>query len=388
MDYTMLVNRDHPLPEGFQPDNLVDLFSLDNRRFLMDPKRMLLEASAAFALNRMCADAEKEENLTDYYVFSAWRSHEEQENIYRCRRQDGYVALPGCSEHETGLAIDIDSAGPDRDKLYFDWLQKNSWKYGFILRYPAGKERITRIEFEPWHFRYVGEELAAILYENKWTMEEYYNRSIPPRDPYDPEYIFVDIFGSKMKGHWQVWPDIDLEDLRRVNPATVGWVHMEATPIDYPVVGPSLSNNWCLTHNFSGEPSAHGMVRLSYGADERDLVLSAHNMLDTTMFMKMDEIRKSGSFKDYPSLELNINGVRYLARWFSANLVEFGTSPSMPPSGDPVERAKWLAEIRERAEFVSDTVPEPTDRILACLTCAEHAGNPTTALYAVISDKT
>ena len=110
MDITMLVNRDHPLPDGFCPDRLTDLFSLDNRSFFLPEKPMLLEENAALALNRMCAAAEGEANLTDYFVYSAWRSHERQEHIYRHRRRDGYVAPPGCSEHETGLAFDIDVA--------------------------------------------------------------------------------------------------------------------------------------------------------------------------------------------------------------------------------------------------------------------------------------
>ena len=292
MDVTMLINKAHPLPENFRPDGLIDLFSVENRRFFLPPKRMLLESSAARALNRMCMDAEREAGLTDYYVYSAWRSREEQAHIYRYRRRDGYVALPGCSEHESGLAIDIEAAVEDIDRLHLDWLEKNSWRYGYIQRYPAGRERITGISFEPWHFRYVGEALAAVLFQSKWTLEEYHDRSIPPYAPYEPAYIFLDIFGTRMKGHWQNWPDIDLEELRAVNPEAVGWVHMEGTPIDYPVVGPALSSAWCLKYNFSGEPSAHGMIRLEQTRETDDLLLTGHHMLDTSMFMKLDEIRE------------------------------------------------------------------------------------------------
>lgn len=95
------------------------------------------------------------------------------------------VCLPGYSEHNTGLAMDCDIfknlkwAGIALDKdgntnKETDWLHANLHKFGFILRYPKGKESITKMKFEPWHIRYVGEELAKFIYENKLTLEEYY----------------------------------------------------------------------------------------------------------------------------------------------------------------------------------------------------------------------
>ena len=104
MDVTMLINKTHPLPENFRPDGLIDLFSLENRRFFMPPKQMLLEAAAAHALNRMCAAAEEEAGLANYLIYSAWRSHEKQAEIYAAE-PSAYVAFPGCSEHDGGSAI-------------------------------------------------------------------------------------------------------------------------------------------------------------------------------------------------------------------------------------------------------------------------------------------
>ena len=192
----------------------------------------------------------------------------------------------------------------------------------------------------------------------------------------------MDIFESKMKGHWQSWPDIDLKELKGINPEAAGWIHMEDTPIDYPVVGPGLSKSWCLTHNFSGEPSVHGMIRLTRIPETGDLLLDGHHMRDTTMFMKFDEIRKAGSFDGYHPLELNLEGVRYTARWFAAHMIAYGRNPSMPESSDPEERGEWLREIRENAEFISEPFAAPGDSILACSTCANHAGRPLTVLYA------
>ena len=91
------------------------------------------------------------------------------------------VALPGTSEHQTGLAVDFayyengiynDDVKEDDEEAI--WLKNNCWKYGFILRYPKGKEHITGYKFEPWHFRFVGPKLAKKIYEENITLEEYY----------------------------------------------------------------------------------------------------------------------------------------------------------------------------------------------------------------------
>lgn len=89
------------------------------------------------------------------------------------------VAIPGTSEHELGLAVDICDIKNQRIVSGMEtqpvqrWLMENSWKYGFILRYPADKADITGIVYEPWHYRYVGKEVAKYIYENHITLEEY-----------------------------------------------------------------------------------------------------------------------------------------------------------------------------------------------------------------------
>ena len=83
-----------------------------------------------------------------------------------------YAAKPGNSEHETGLAVDINSTSGDSWDLY-SWLKDNCHKYGFIVRYPDGKEAITGIQYEPWHLRFVGKESAKYIYETGITLEEY-----------------------------------------------------------------------------------------------------------------------------------------------------------------------------------------------------------------------
>ena len=138
----------------------------------------------------MLADA-ADEGL-EPFVASGFRTRAEQQgfmdekiNEYRsqgCGESEAralaedWVALPGTSEHELGLAADINGASYD---LYI-WLQQNSWRYGFILRFPEGKEEITGYQFEPWHYRYVGPAAARVCYENGWTLEEYHARQPAP----------------------------------------------------------------------------------------------------------------------------------------------------------------------------------------------------------------
>ena len=85
-----------------------------------------------------------------------------------------WVAIPGTCEHELGLAVDInaDKEQSSNEEVY-NWLAENAWRYGFILRYPKGKEDITGIDYEPWHYRYVGKEVAKQFYEEGITLEEY-----------------------------------------------------------------------------------------------------------------------------------------------------------------------------------------------------------------------
>ena len=126
----------------------------------------------------------------DYNAFSGFRSYEYQTTLYnRYVNRDGkeaadrYSARPGYSEHQTGLAFDIGENG--RQDLWLteqfgetpagQWLMNNAHLYGFILRYPQGKEHITGFMYESWHYRYVGLEHATAIFNKKTTLEEYLN---------------------------------------------------------------------------------------------------------------------------------------------------------------------------------------------------------------------
>lgn len=145
------------------------------------------------AFLKMYNDAYKEGY--GFKIKSAYRSYKTQENTYNYwvskekskEKADTYSARAGFSEHQTGYAIDIrdyDYKYEDYSKSKsFKWVSKNAHKYGFIIRFPKGKEHITGYQYEPWHYRYCGIECATYIYENNITYEEYYEYFIKYNNP-------------------------------------------------------------------------------------------------------------------------------------------------------------------------------------------------------------
>lgn len=145
-----------------------------------------LDEKTLKAFETMEAAASK--NGISLYVASGFRNYYKQDDLfYNYYAQYGeeakrFSSLPGHSEHQTGLAIDIggvDEYAWVKSDFYnteeFKWLETNCYKYGFILRYPENKEDITGYMFESWHYRYVGTELSTYLHENNLTLEEYFD---------------------------------------------------------------------------------------------------------------------------------------------------------------------------------------------------------------------
>lgn len=188
--YMKIVNKNNTLSLKFIPKDLVYLKGKVNAEVT---NSMRLEKNAAVQLGIMIKDANKKE-INDFVIRSAYRSYNDQRSIYTSylnKFKKGYphdyisvttryVQKPGMSEHQTGLAIDISSKSRNNyssfeQTTHYKWLKQNSWKYGFIIRYPKDKTKITGISFEPWHLRYVGRPLAELLYKNNWTLEEFTN---------------------------------------------------------------------------------------------------------------------------------------------------------------------------------------------------------------------
>ena len=170
----VLVNGDCALPKGFAPP----LLTLSNgervdERIYPDLQRMFDDARAAglspFVRAGYRTGAEQEqimESKVDELLRQGWPEKAARKEARRT------VARPGYSEHELGMAVDINSHTSDEWQLYA-WLAEHAWQYGFILRYPQGAEEITGIDYEPWHYRYVGADAARAIRETGCTLEEY-----------------------------------------------------------------------------------------------------------------------------------------------------------------------------------------------------------------------
>ena len=178
MNYLKLVNRDNLLRKTYIPNNLVNSNSIYKDNILINKKTLKM-------FNLMREEAKKKDYDID--IMSGYRTYHYQEKIYhKLINEKGFnytfrhIAPPGASEHQTGLAIDI--CIYRNGKCYIEheisnfkeiiWLHNNAHRYGFILRYPEGKEEITGYNYEPWHFRYVANK-ASYIYYNKLTLEEY-----------------------------------------------------------------------------------------------------------------------------------------------------------------------------------------------------------------------
>lgn len=179
-----IVNKQRPVPASYVPGNLVRpnvaLVPGDS------PEEQQLRSEAATAAEALFNDAKK--SGFNLVMASGYRSYQFQQTLYNGYvARDGeaaanrYSAKPGTSEHQTGLAFDVTTSSR---KCYLEicfadtpegkWLKDNAYKYGLHLRYQKGKEDVTGYQFEPWHFRYVGVDLAKKLYDSNQTMEEFF----------------------------------------------------------------------------------------------------------------------------------------------------------------------------------------------------------------------
>ena len=179
----LLVNRDNPLPADYAPEltRLSD-WDLSVATVLYDDLCAMLSAGRAEGLR--------------FQICSAYRTRDEQqalfdEDVARYMAQgmteaeaiaatDRYTMRPGCSEHESGLAVDIVSLdnqlldASQEQTAETQWLHEHCWEYGFILRYPSDKGELTGIAYEAWHYRYVGREAARYFHETGMTLEEFF----------------------------------------------------------------------------------------------------------------------------------------------------------------------------------------------------------------------
>lgn len=180
----ILVNKTNPIPEGYEPDLVIIENDLRCDRQALEP------------IQNMIKDAQDEG--IKLIISSAYRDYDRQKDLFDKKLKQymlyGYSyaeaykktatenSIPKTSEHEIGLAFDMVSEDHEKMNEAFGssdagkWLEKNCFNYGFIIRYPKGKQEVTGIIYEPWHIRYVGKEVAKEIYKEHITLEEYLER--------------------------------------------------------------------------------------------------------------------------------------------------------------------------------------------------------------------
>ncbi|PKR78255.1 hypothetical protein CEY16_00410 [Halalkalibacillus sediminis] len=179
----VVVNKRRKLPDGYTPPNLTE----PNVRFSFDEQNMKrnMRPVAANALEELFAGANKAG--VDLFAVSGYRSYDRQVAVFNSHVEskgreeaEKVSAIPGHSEHQTGLAMDVTSQAVGfylttdfESTTEGQWVAENAHKYGFIIRYPKGKSEITGYSFEPWHLRYIGKDLATKIHESGLTVEEY-----------------------------------------------------------------------------------------------------------------------------------------------------------------------------------------------------------------------
>lgn len=188
-DLAVVVNKKRALPDNYAPGDLVE--PKVPFPFKEKVEKRMMRSEAAKALEKLFALALKD-NIKLYGV-SGYRSYATQKAIFSGNVKNmgedeasKISAIPGQSEHQTGLAIDVSS---ESAKFALDetfgtttegkWLAAHAQEAGFIIRYPKGKEQVTGYSYEPWHIRYVGEEIAKEIHDKGITLEEYFRNAVP-----------------------------------------------------------------------------------------------------------------------------------------------------------------------------------------------------------------
>ncbi|MBE6547450.1 MAG: D-alanyl-D-alanine carboxypeptidase family protein [Ruminococcaceae bacterium] len=202
--YLILVNKNKTLGESYTPSGIIDV----DTSYTLYEKAVQLEKATAQAAIAMIEEM-RAQGISDVYITSGYRDYAYQKALFdnyvyeewvkdntltqaECeQRALEYSAYPGTSEHQSGLCVDFFVApgmselvnyGSETEKTddigfaetkAFEWLKENSHKFGFILRYPDGKESVTGYSYESWHYRFVGVNAATHIYNNKQTLEQY-----------------------------------------------------------------------------------------------------------------------------------------------------------------------------------------------------------------------
>lgn len=173
----ILVNRSHPIPKNYdiKLTQLRNNQSVDSRIYPSLQKMFddMRAAGLTPVISSSYRTTKKQQSLLDEKIADYQKEGYSEKESEKLAKE--WVAVPGTSEHQLGMAVDITSAdrNTQNPSVIWEWLMKNSYQYGFILRYPENKEKITGTIYEPWHYRYVGKKAAKEIYERQICLEEY-----------------------------------------------------------------------------------------------------------------------------------------------------------------------------------------------------------------------
>jgi len=170
----LLANNTYPIKQTSIKEDIVPLLAIAElrKKFGKSIDSITLSKEAGLEFSKMM-EAAKMDGLLHFSVNTGVRDFEEQAKLYK-EMGSSYALPPGYSEHNLGLSLDVGSTLMKMEKApEGKWMAENAWDYGFILRYPKDKTDITGIEYEPWHFRYVGLPHSAIMKEKNLVLEEY-----------------------------------------------------------------------------------------------------------------------------------------------------------------------------------------------------------------------
>ena len=224
-DLIYMVNKSMFLDEDFTPKNLVKMKSIKLDKEGNNTNGGVRQVDGTWQLRKECAEALVE--LCDaaraegheLYLKSGYRSYYKQAVMYENRVKkygydDGWVTKPGASDHQTGLGCDVvprkwTDRGINEDMAKepeTQWMAENCARFGFILRYPSDKEDITEINYEPWHLRYVGVEVATYIMDNGLCLEEFHDQLSAAIEEFiaagGPEYLVEDFIQVSAKDHY------------------------------------------------------------------------------------------------------------------------------------------------------------------------------------------
>ena len=203
----VLVNGEYSFDPGL-PD-LVSVYEIKDSSYQVKNVTLSVTPETGAALNRWLGAFAAQTGIRDVNIVAGYRSYEDQAALYQnaldtkgLAHAQAYLALPGHSEHHTGLAVDLDTYDPEagtsggfHGEGVYRWAVDHAWEYGFVLRYPPEKQDVTGISYESWHFRYVGLPHARIMASEELCLEEYLQ--LLRAHPFAEEHLWISCLGQR-----------------------------------------------------------------------------------------------------------------------------------------------------------------------------------------------